>query len=246
MKQNYLKDLSNIQELCKALREEVESNYYKKDGSLSKWGRDGVFCFYPEYRELLELIKGAVGICDLFGIKLLERKKPILDQKIVYLEDHVRLRKSKDWFDTPLGVIEGTFESVKDEIDKKIALLEFEEKDRVNESMHCFVEGCYYSAVAMAVSAIEFRLFSLMTSANPTAKLEKLTLGELIQEYLNNKQKYDNAVPKKHKPLLEHCNIYRIFSVHPKKEEINKPIAGSILNMTLMFLLDKNTKIKSS
>jgi len=56
---------------------------------------------------------------------------------------------------------------------------------------------------------------------------------------LDDKQKYGSVIPKKHEPLLDHCNTYRIFSVHPKKEEINKPIASSILNMTFLFLLDK-------
>ena len=91
----------------------------------------------------------------------------------------------------------------------------------------------------MSVSAIEFRLFSLMMAICPDPKLEELTLGQLIREYLDNKQKYGNVIPKKHEHLLDHCNIYRIFSVHPKKEEINKPIASSILSMTFLFLLDK-------
>ena len=113
------------------------------------------------------------------------------------------------------------------------------EIDRLNEAIHCFLEGCYYSSVAMSVSAIEFRLFSLMMSICPDPKLKELTLGQLIREYLDDKQKYGSVIPKKHEPLLEHCNTYRIFSVHPKKEEINKPIASSILNMTFLFLLDK-------
>jgi len=117
--------------------------------------------------------------------------------------------------------------------------LNLNEIDRLNEAIHCFLEGCYYSSVAMSVSAIEFRLFSLMMSICPDPKLKELTLGQLIREYLDDKQKYGSVIPKKHEPLLEHCNTYRIFSVHPKKEEINKPIASSILNMTFLFLLDK-------
>lgn len=84
-----------------------------------------------------------------------------------------------------------------------------------------------------------------MTTANPKSKLKELTLGQLIREYLENKEKYGNIIPKKHEPLLEHCNIYRVFSVHPKREEISKPIASSILNMTFLFLLDKKLAKKS-
>jgi len=66
-----------------------------------------------------------------------------------------------------------------------------------------------------------------------------LTLGQLINEYLDNKEKYGKIIPKKYEPLLEYCNTYRIFSVHPKKEKINKSVATSILHMTFQFLLDK-------
>jgi len=92
----------------------------------------------------------------------------------------------------------------------------------------------------MSVSAIEFRLLSLMTSTCQDARLERMTLGQLINEYLNNKDKYRRIIPEKHEPLLEHCNTYRIFSVHPKKERINKSVATSILHMTFQFLLDKD------
>ena len=137
------------------------------------------------------------------------------------------------------------FRRAKNEIREAISNLNPEEIDRLNEAIHCFLEGCFYSSVAMSVSAIEFRLFSLMVSMCPDSKLEELTLGQLIREYLDNKQKYGSVIPKKHEPLLEHCNTYRIFSVHPKKEEINKPIASSILNMTFLFLLDKKLAKKA-
>jgi len=135
--------------------------------------------------------------------------------------------------------IKDVFINAKDEIDKKISLLDPAEKERFNEAIHCFLEGCYYSTVAMSVSAIEFRLLNLMKSVNPDPQLEELTLGQLIREYLDNKGKYKNIMPKKHESLLTLCNTYRVFSVHPKKEEIGKRIATSVLNLTFDFLLDE-------
>jgi hypothetical protein len=104
------------------------------------------------------------------------------------------------------------------------------------------VEGCNYSTVAMAVSAIEFRLLNLMQSAKPNPQLENYTLGQLIDEYLQNEAEYNNVIPKRHEHLLNLCNTYRIFSVHPKKEKITRAIATSIVNLTFAFLLDKELK----
>jgi hypothetical protein len=69
-----------------------------------------------------------------------------------------------------------------------------------------------------------------------------LTLGQLIKEYTDHKEKYDNVIPKKHEALLDYCNTYRVFSVHPKKEKITRAIATSILCMTCNFLFDKKLK----
>jgi len=244
MKRNYLKKMQNILESCQKLRELVEKRYYKEDGSVNKRGIDGWFCCYPIYRDILEGIKRPVQICDFLGIKDVEEWKPVLDDWMPYLEDHLRLT-SKANFEESLQVIENAFREVEDKIEKKLSILDSKEEDRLNEAIHCFLEGCYYSAIAMSVSAIESRLFSLMKGVRPRAKLKELTLGQLIREYLENKEEYSNVIPKKHEPLLEHCNIYRVFSVHPKEEEINKPIASSILNMTFMFLLDKKLARKS-
>jgi len=67
--------------------------------------------------------------------------------------------------------------------------------------------------------AREFRLLSSMTSVSSDPKLAKMTLGQLINEYLDNKDEYRKIIPKKYEPLLEYCNTYRVFSVHPKKEK---------------------------
>jgi hypothetical protein len=52
-----------------------------------------------------------------------------------------------------------------------------------------------------------------------------------------------NVIPKKHEPLLNYYNTYGIFSVHPKKEKINKLNVIAILCMTCSFLFDENLRI---
>jgi len=241
MKEDYLQHLVDFEKLC-LLFKKITIDTFFTDSSGSQ--RDEIdeddlyFCFTPVYRQQFEIIKRIVEVCDIFGIKNLEKYKNQIMSYVFLLEEPQTIQ-NRETFEQCVNKIISYFSTEKKEIEDKIGLLNTEEIERLNEAIHCFLEGCYYSSVAMSVSAIEFRLFSLMMSICPDPKLEELTLGQLIREYLDDKQKYGNVIPKKHETLLDHCNTYRIFSVHPKKEEINKSIANSILNMTFLFLLDK-------
>jgi hypothetical protein len=66
-------------------------------------------------------------------------------------------------------------------------------------------------------------------------------LTSLQREDLENLR---NIIPDKHLPLLQYCNTYRVFSVHPKKEKINRANATTILCMTCSFLFDEKLKTK--
>ena len=236
MKEDYIQNLLKFEKLLKKLQDQVQKHYFK-DGKVKK-GYE-LFCYYPRYRQFLSPIKTAIEISDFLGIEYLEKWKKTFFKWIVNLEEFEG-RTLHD-FVYLLRIIK-KFLQARRQIKETVSLLDSREIDRLNEALHCFLEGCYYSSVAMSVSTIEFRLYSLMMSKCPDSKLEELTLGQLIREYLENKQKYGKVIPKKHEPLLEHCNTYRIFSVHPKKERINKLVASSILNMTFLFLLDKKLK----
>ena len=124
-------------------------------------------------------------------------------------------------------------------------LLDETEMNRINEAIHDFLESCYYSSVAMSVYAIESRLLKLMLSVRPEKekRLESMTLGQLLREYTDNKEQYNNVIPKKHEPLLDLCNVYRVFSVHPKGEEINKNKATAVLTLSIEFLTDEETQV---
>ena len=97
----------------------------------------------------------------------------------------------------------------------------------------------------MTVCAIESRLLKIMLSCCPNEKerLESMTLGQLLREYINNKKQYNDVIPKEHEPLLNLCNLYRVFSVHPKEVEITKNKASAVLNLSIVFLTDKKTQV---
>jgi len=227
-----------MEKTLKTFKKLIIDEFYKSPEAIYF---QGVFCFSPRYqRGYFESIKGVVEIIELFGIDILEKNREFLENTIQALEDPFHM-KNRETFEFHLDGLIGIFsnKSVKKQVESRLSILDSEERHRLDEAIHCFLEDCNYSAVAMSVSAIEFRLLSLMTSIHREPDLNKMTLGQLINEYLNNKKKYKNIIPKKYEPLLEYCNTYRIFSVHPKKEKINKSAATSILHMTFQFLLDR-------
>jgi hypothetical protein len=200
-----------------------------------------LYCWTPLYQSYWETISGVIEICELLGIRQLENKREDLVQFSNCLNSPESIN-SRSSFECYVDFIKEVFQNVKKEVTDKLNLLDEEEAFRLNEAFNCYVEGCNYSTVAMAVSAIEFRLLNLMQSAKPNPQLENYTLGQLIDEYLQNEAEYNNVIPKRHEHLLNLCNTYRIFSVHPKKEKITRAIATSIVNLTFAFLLDKELK----
>jgi hypothetical protein len=92
----------------------------------------------------------------------------------------------------------------------------------------------------MAASAIEFRLLDFMKQLTPqaAAELDELPLGALIKWCLNKEKPYANKLPERHRPLLELCNEFRIFSVHPKTQMISHNEAISVINLAFAFILD--------
>jgi hypothetical protein len=180
-------------------------------------------------------------VIGFFELDVFNENKHIYRNNVVLLGQPSGVNE-RMLFELNIHSLQLAFEQSKQEIIRKLSLLNGEEKDRLDEALNCYINGCNYSAVAMAVSAIEFRLYSLMMLANPDPKLEKLPLGALIDEYLRNKQKFRSVIPEKHEHLLNYANTYRIFSVHPKKEKITRLIANSIICMTFSFLFDEQLK----
>jgi hypothetical protein len=244
--ESYLSHLKSVPELCQKFKSDTISSAFTEPTTKETLSKTTNFfyCFTPRYRYYWDIIRNIVDICDMFGIPVLERQKSEMVQRVMFLF-HTNAIQDREDFEYYLDFISGIFSKIEKELIDKLQLLDEEEMMRLDEALNCYLLGCNYSAIVMSVSAIEFRLFSLMMSKCDNRRLGDLTLGQLIREYLNNKEKYGNVIPKKHAPLLEHCNIYRVFSVHPKRERITRPIATSIINMTFTFLLDRNLKQKA-
>lgn len=237
----YLQELKEIEKFCETFKGNVINIYFQhgeKDEPWKAW-----YCYHPWYESHWEVLMGISKTCDMFGILSLDEDRDDLVECVTRIHSPNDLR-TKELFETNLGIIQAIFAKAQGEIERMFLLLDEEEVYRLDEALNCYIQGCNYSAVAMSVSGIEFRLLSLMKSKRPNRDLEKRTLGELIGIYLAKKEEYGNVIPKKHEPLLELCNTYRIFSVHPKKEKITRSIATSIINMTFMFLLDKDLKLE--
>jgi len=201
------------------------------------------FSYTPYYQQRFEPIKRIVEICDVLGIKDLESNHSLLLDWVKNLET-VETVTRRDIFTLNIDNLKKAFDKVKEEIKAKISLLNDTEIERLNEAIHSYFEEYYCSTVAMSVCAIEFRLLSLMKKVRPDKEkeLNQLTLGQLIGEYLRNKDEYQNIV-KRHESLLILCNRYRISAVHPKGEEITKRVSCSILKLSFEFLLDEALKV---
>lgn len=238
----YLRELRNIGDIISELKSKVIKSYFtgNKNEQLSLSMRED-YCFTPVYQQYYKILSGVVDISDMLGIEYLWEHKEILKHHMILLvtPSHVKF-KSK--IENSLDLVTRIFDKERDQILEKLKLLSEEEIDRLNEAVNCYIETCNYSAIIMAVSSIECRLLKIMQVAKPDPKLDRLTLGDLIREYMDNKDQYKRIIPRKHEPLLDLCNQYRVFSVHPKKEQITRPIATSIVNMTFAFLLDEDLK----
>lgn len=223
---------------CEEFKEDILKFIFEDKDVVEPGMRD--YCYYPRYRGQFGPIKKVVEMCDLLGIKYLEVNKDYLLTKIQGLQDIIPLRFKK-FFIRYIDDVGNTFKEVEEEIKREISKLDEVEKDRLNEAIHTFFEGCYYSSVGMSVCAIEHRLLKLMTNVRLKKKkeLEKLTLGQLIKIYLENKDEYKHVVPERHEYLLNLCNRYRVSAVHPKGEKITKILAFSILGLTFEFLLKR-------
>ena len=238
----YLFDMINVEQLCDEFEEVILNRFFKSGQSESATNEQ--YIYTPIFHQTFDPIKQVIEVSGLFNIRSIEINKDFLKEKVYKLEDRAL---PIDFFKTDINSIKSVFSDAKEEIRHLCLLLDETEMDRINEAIHDFLEGCYYSSVAMSVCAIESRLLKLMSnecvSPEGKEKLEKLTLGLLIREYSDNKVQYNNIIPKKHEPLLDLCNTYRVFSVHPKKEEIKKGLASAILNLSILFLTDENIQV---
>ena len=237
---DYFDYLLRIEEYCDNFKSLITTVYFHA-GKEKICKTDNV-CFTPYYQELFLPIKTSYKLLPIIGMTKYSYKT-ITETFINGLENKDALN-NLEVFQSTVDAIKSIFVLLQQERKVFISMFSFEEKERINEALHNYFECCNYSCVAMSVSAVESRLLKLMFQGCPEAKndLEKLTLGQLISEYVNHKDKYKKVVPKVHEPLLDLCNTYRTFSVHPKEVKITNGMATSILNLSIHFLVDDKTQ----
>lgn len=201
------------------------------------------FCLSPTYQQYFMPIKKCAELSRILKLPSFERYDSDLYEIMRDLEDDQEVKDLEN-FILIADLLIAEFGVAEEEIAIFCSAFDEEEKERINEAIHNYLEGCNYSCVAMSVSAIESRLLKLMCFVNPDSEgdLEKKTLGQLIVEYIDNKSKYKDIVPKEHENLLGLCNTYRTFSVHPKKRKIKATTASAIFQLAIDFLTDPNTK----
>lgn len=126
------------------------------------------------------------------------------------------------------------------------------ESVRLGEAINCFKVEAYFASTILAVSAVESRIHSLLKIKNKALykkEFEMKPLGGILKlldvnEYKDAKyNKFKRIIPKKHLPLINLLNEYRIFSAHPKEEKIGFNLANSILSLSFAFLLDENLQL---
>jgi hypothetical protein len=238
---DHLSNLAKASKLCLDFQGFVANVFFPQGPKQAPRIPD--FCWSLPYQQQFKPIKLCIQLCQMLRLPSCGSSDSVFYRAASTLDQP---RDTSNWQDfiTSIDVIRVTLETARDEILAFCSSFDEIEKERINEAIHCYFEDCNYACVAMSVSATESRLLKLMCLASPESKkiLEKKTLGELISEYLENKVKYKEVVPEKHEYLLKLCNTYRIFSVHPKKEEIRSPLTSSILNLTIEFLTDSDTK----
>jgi hypothetical protein len=241
---DYISNLSQVPELCDHFEQTVRKNLF--DDGRRNQSKMANFSWTPLYQEWLKPIKSALKAYQLLRLDYLG------DQEHTALEAAFRLEEPS-WvftltdFSRSVYLIRVPFLMTKEMFRSFSACFDEQERARINEAIHTLGEDCYFSSVVMSVSAVEARLLALMCHASPEAKprLERLTLGRLTFHYSAKKGQFKSVVPEKHEPLLSLCNTYRVFSAHPKKQNVTRAVASSILKLGVDFLIDPDTMLVS-
>jgi len=161
-------------------------------------------------------------------------------ETIVYCEDFQSLIKGFESFT----------QFVEPSIKNKLERVTCQECERLDEALVCFQNYCFYASIIMAVSAVETRIHEMIRRTSRrlySTQFKNRTLGQLIQVFDDNQytdkkfQRIKRLMPDKHKPLIALLNQYRVFSVHPKGENITAQISESILHLSFAFMMDEAT-----
>lgn len=154
---------------------------------------------------------------------------------------------SFDDFDSVISRIRSSVAFIESDATRKLRRFTCIECERLDEAIECLNNYCFYGSVVMAVSALEARIMKIIQQHDKAlyqSHFSKATLGQLIQlfdenHYTDTKfKKLKTKMAEKHKPLVALLNQYRVFSAHPKTEQISAQIAEAILKLCFTFMID--------
>ncbi len=248
-----MRDDDKINELLHFMNAEpFHQTFAQLTSASSKWcpfqHKNGVDLeCYNKYDQVQSLIRWTEKY--LICCKYLDINKYSLDTMHVLLE---RLKiperiNNHASFGEIINELRTHIDFVKEDIQDKLSRLACRELVRLDEALVCFHNYCFYSAVVMAVSAVEYRIAAMIKKNNEKIYedcFKGATLGQLIKVFQDNEYKEEKFVsikklmPAQHKPLVLILNNYRVFAAHPTEEKITPQIAEAILHLSFSFLTD--------
>ncbi len=201
---------------------------------------------HPAVQAVIAWTKKYLICCSYLDIN-----KYSLDHMTDTLKELQIPEKINDYDDFKLLVdnLEGQINWIESDISSKLSRLECTECERLDEALVCFQNYCFYSAVVMAVSAVEYRIAEMIRRKDNelySKHFQVATLGQLIKafeddEYKTGFEEIKPLMPSKHKPLVSLLNNYRVFAAHPTDQKITPQIAEAILHLSFSFLTDAQT-----
>jgi len=199
---DYISNLKCTEDLCNEFEEHILHLFLKEGESEAE--HLPYFVWLRPYQEYFKPLKACVNLCEILKPESLRKYESPFSESASSL-DRTSETKSIADFKRNVDILRCCFKIISNEISVICSSFDKEEKERMNEAIHAHFEDCNYSCVAMSVSAVESRLLKLMCLVSPESEqeLEEKTLGQLIAEYIQNKSKYKNVVPKKHEVLRQ-------------------------------------------
>lgn len=202
---------------------------------------------YPQILLMLEWVKKYLVCC-----KYLDANKYHIDSMNETLQNLLTPERLKNYsqFMSLIDELQFFISFIETDIQNKLTRLICIECDRLDEALVCYQNYCFYSAVVMAVSAVEYRIAEMIRRSDQTIYdeyFEGATLGHLIKvfddgEYKDTKfEIIKKLMPDRHKPLVLLLNDYRVFAAHPKIEIITPQISEAVIHLAFSFLTDTQT-----
>jgi hypothetical protein len=154
-------------------------------------------------------------------------------------------------FKSILSQIDYNIQTLDDELQPILKGITCKELQRLDEALINYSNHCLLSCSIMAISAVELRLHILIKKLDNkryNEQFKQYTLGKIIGLF-GEDGKYEDIkrlLPKKHYPLIQLLNEYRIFTVHPKDDEITPTIADSILSLSFTLITDPELSVNEN